>query len=476
MLESPIVGLSVQSRGVLFALVAGAVVVRVALITWSVVQRPEVFRPPPSEVAALEEAFADPEHPFVHPVGFEVSSVAFSAVCAGEGYSSPFGGGTGPTAWAAPGVVAVFAFAFATAGCFTGGSVLVLQAIAVTVSAGLVVLAATVSRRLYVSRVAGLWAAALVAVSFWDLRHYLSASWHDLNLPALGLTAVLAALLVVRERPTPGRVAACAAVSAAAGLVNPVLLVAAGAGLAWLAVRGSLRPVGTVKAVLGFLLIHLAVVGPYVLWQHGRLDRWVLVKSNLPFELYLGNRPDVGGVLTAEALDRHHPGQSREAFRRYRVLGEAEFLRRSGLQFVRELEPARFLRATARRVWHFFFWHHRQPWDGGWSLVAERIAGALPGLVLLGYPLLRGRHRRRSGDLLVYVVLGAYAAPYLVTGVTERYVAVLTPAVLILLAGLVSGAARSVPRLEDEDPGERTPAPGPSPARPPAGALGGRGP
>lgn len=458
------------------AVVAGAVVLRLALITWNVVQRPEVFRPPPADVAALEEAFADPEHPFVHPVGFEVSSVAFSAVCAGEGYSSPFGGGTGATAWAAPGVVAVFAFAFATAGCFTGGSVLVLQAVAVTVSAGLVVLAAAVGRRLYASRVAGLWAGALVAFSFWDLRYYLSASWHDLNLPALGLTAVLAALLLLRERPTPGRVATCGAVSAAAGLVNPVLLVAAGAGLAWLAVRGSLRPMGTAKAVLGFLLLHLAVVGPYVLWQHGRLDRWVLVKSNLPFELYLGNRPDVGGVLTGEALARHHPGQSREAFRRYRTLGEAEFVRRSGRRFVRELEPARFLRATARRVWHFFFWHRRQPWDGGWSLLAERIAGAVPGLVLLAYPLIRRRHRRGSADALVYVVLGAYVAPYLVTGVTERYVAAVTPAVLILLAGLVSGAARNGRRIRAEAPGARTPAPGPSPARPPGGAPGGRGP
>lgn len=70
-------------------------------------------------------------------------------------------------------------------------------------------------------------------------------------------------------------------------------------------------------------------------------------------------------MLTGEALARHHPGQNREAFRRYRTLGEAEFVRRSGRRFVRELEPARFLRTTARRVWHFFFWHRRQPWDGG---------------------------------------------------------------------------------------------------------------
>lgn len=469
-------GPSAQTRPALAALVAGAVVVRVALITWNVVQRPEVFRPPSAEAAVLEEAFADPENPFVHPVGFEVSNVAFSAVCAGEGYSSPFGGGTGPTAWAAPGVVAVYALAFATAGCFTGGSVLVLQAVAVTVSAGLVVLAAAVARRLYASRAAGLWAAALVAVSFWDLRHYLSASWHDLNLPALGLTAVLAALLALRERPTPGRVATYGAVSAAAGLINPVLLAAAGAGLAWLAVRGSLRPVGTVKAVGAFLLLHLAVVGPYVLWQHGRLDRWVLVKSNLPFELYLGNRPDVGGVLTGEALDRHHPGQSREAFRRYRLLGEAEFVRQSGRRFLRDLEPARFGRNTARRVWHFFFWHYRQPWDSGWSLVAERIAGALPGLVLLAYPLIRRRHRRGSDDLLVYIVLGAYMAPYLVTGVTERYLAPVTPAVLVFVAGLVSGAARSGPRLRGGDPEERNPEPAPFPGLPGAGASVGRGP
>lgn len=108
--------------------------------------------------------------------------------------------------------------------------------------------------------------------------------------------------------------------------------------------------------------------------------------------------------------------------------------------------------------------------------MAERIAGAVPGLVLLAYPLIRRRHRRGSPGALIYVVLGAYVAPYLVTGVTERYVAAVTPAVLILLAGLVSGVARSGPRLKDEAPGDRTPAPEPSPVRRPAGALGGRGP
>ena len=54
----------------------------------------------------------------------------------------------------------------------------------------------------------------------------------------------------------------------------------------------AVRETAVVVLVCAFLL------APYILYQHQQLHTWSFVKSNGAFELYLGNIPDFGGVLT----------------------------------------------------------------------------------------------------------------------------------------------------------------------------------
>ncbi len=431
-------------------IVLAAVVLRLALVGWNVASRPELFRPSPRALAEIGTAYADPERTFAPRIGFEVGSIAYSIACAGEGFANPFGAGTGPTAWVAPVPVAVYAIAFALFGCFSGGAVLALLAVALAASALTVRLAYAAAGRIFPGERAAPVAGVLAALSPWDLRLFLSGSFLDLNLPGLALLLVVALLLRGCGRATGPRWAAFGAAAALAALVSPVLVLPAAACLGFAIVRG--RIAGheeRVRAVALFLLAQVILVGPYAAWQSARIGAWTYVKSNLPFELWLGNHPSGGGVHTAEALKALHPSQSLRELRDYRRLGEAAYVRERGERFVRGLDPGRFARATVWRAVHFFGGYTAMPWEGGWTLLAKRALAVVPALVLIGLPAARRLRALSLGDgaWTVYVAIAAYAAPYLLTGMMERYVAPAIPLVLVLASGFVArgriSAARS---------------------------------
>lgn len=416
----------------LLSLVALALALRAGAVVWSLVDHPEFFRPDPTRI---EAQLSDPSTPFVHPLGFEVSNVAWSLACAGEGFASPFGGDTGPTGWVSPGIVAVWATVFAVAGCFTPGSVALLLALGGTASAAMVLLAAAAGARLGGART-GRVAALLVACSPWDLLLFHAASLMDINLYALALLGLIALLLALWRQPSRGRLSAFAVGSAVATLVNPALFFAAVAGCTFLLVRPpgpGLRPL---RAVTLFVLIHLAVVGPWIVHQHRAVGGWFFVKSNASFEIALGNRPEVAGILRPETFEEYHPSRNPEEYRNYRRLGERAYVERHFDRFVRSFEPARFARATGRRFLRLFYWYIPEPWQGAASVWGYRLLTLLPGLLFIVYPL--ARVRLDKGDALVYLATAGYTAPFLVTGVMERYTLALTVPALLLASRLVA--------------------------------------
>lgn len=420
----------------LAAVLALAILLRLGLLAANAATRPELFRPSLEERAAVAAALADDSEPSVPTVGFEVGNVAYALVCTGEGFASPFGGATGPTAWVAPGLVAIYAAAFGLFGCLSGGAVLALFGVALAGSALTVLLAHDAASRLFAGAPrAPVLAALLVALSPWDLRLYHAESLLDLHLPTAAFLLLLVLLLRLRERPSLPGLAGFSVAAAGVTLVNPVLVAVAVVGLGSLVLS---RRVPAVRALASFLLAFLVLVGPYVAWQRARLGGWTFVKSNLPFELHLGNHPGGAGLYTPERLAGLHPSQDVAEYRDYRRLGELAYVRSRGRELLRELDLRRFALATVRRVVYLLFLHREMPWDGGWDLVVKRILAVVPGTVLLVYPFVRRRFGR--ADLLVYLGVAAYMAPYALTGVAERYGVPLTTVALVLAAG---GAAEA---------------------------------
>ena len=373
-----------------------AVVLRLGLLTWSFAVHPRLLEPRVPEVAPWE--------PDLRPVGFEAGSIADALVCRDRGFADPFGAPTGPTAWISPGVVAPYAVAFALFGCFTPAAVVSVFLFAVAVSALLTLLAAAAANRLCGDPWAATAAAFLAAVSPFDLTLFTAASALDLNLHALLLLLLVYLLLGLCGEPrdpvgAPRRVLAFAAVAAVATLFNPVLAAVAAGGVVvalWPGPQaatpraGRWRPLATALATLAAAAV--LGVGPYVAYQRATLGAWVPVKSNAPFELSLGNRPDVAGVLDRTVFHRHHPSRNDRELALYRHLGEVRYVERHARRFRDEVSAGDFARWTLRRTGAFFF-----GFEAADSQTLRRLARAQAGRILLARPGPRPLPARRPG-------------------------------------------------------------------------------
>ena len=338
-------------------------------------------------------------------------------------------------------------------------------------------------------------AGGLLAVSPWDLAVFHARSLLDPNLTAVAALALLALLVRIADRPTPAALAGYGALAGVAVLINPVLALPGICGLAVVVLgaalakwrrspagttmgRGAVAPGSTIAVALGlFVAGQLLLVGPWVLHQHAALGGWSLVKSNLPFEIAIGNRPGIDGVYEPETFAAIHPSANREEFARYRRLGERAYVEERFDRFRERFDPSRFARATARRAAHALFLSHSRPWQSRGSRWLHALLAPIPGLVLLLYPLARrrlrqpgappaavadgpGRQRSASldlirGDAILYVVALTYVGPYLLTGVTERYLLPLVPLVLVLASGPLAACAERAGAISSWSPRRR---------------------
>jgi hypothetical protein len=412
-----------------------ATLVRLLLAADNLAANPDFLA---QDLPAVQRALADSSRPFMDSFGFEASNIAHALVCSGEGFASPFGGATGPTAWIAPGVVAVYAASFALWGCFTVEAILFMFAVALAVSWVTTVMVFHIGARLGGDAETGLLAALFFALLPFEAWIFHVSGQLDFNLQIAWFAALLLAVLRAMERRCPQRETELGFVSAAAVLFYPGFVLCTALSLMFVARGRTTREVIRLVAIVTF--VHVAVVGPYVGWQSMRLGGFVPVKSNGIFELALGNTFVAEGVLNDDVFSVSHPSQNVVEFQRYQELGELTYVRSAFDAFVDELRWTDFLHATLRRFNAFFVAYEIKAWDQSQRVVAAKsMLWKLPVLALLSLVLMRrGRLARLEVLLLLFTL--AYATPYLVTGVMERYRLPMVTTVAVLLA-LVTAAA-----------------------------------
>ena len=420
----------------LLAVVLLAALLRLLLLADNLASSPDFGV---QDVGAVRAAISDPTRPFMNSFGFEASNIAYALVCAGEGYASPFGGATGPTAWIAPGVVALYAAAFALWGCFTAESILFAFVVALAVSLTTTVVVYCIGRRVGGTAASGLMAALGFAVLPFEAWIFHVNGHLDFNVQVAWFALLLLAVLRAHDAARSRRFVELGLVSSVAALFNPGFILCTAVALPFLVHRLPAREIARLVAIV--LVVHAVVVGPYVGWQSRRLGGFVPVKSNGAFELALGDTAGSDGVLGDAVFAAAHPSQNAAEFRRYRELGETAYVRRALATFTRDVQTAEFLGATARRAYQFFLAYELKPWDRSKLAVAVKSAlWKLPALsLLLLLVLRRGRLARLEVLMLVFTL--AYAVPYLLTGVMERYrlPMVTTVAVLLALAAVEIG-------------------------------------
>jgi len=269
-----------------------------------------------------------------------------AALVEGRGFSDPFAGGTGPTAWVSPLPVWIEAGVFALCGVKTAAAAGVLLFLSAAGLAGaLALLLAAVAPGGRAATLGTFLAFLLYCLVLpGNPLRVLSEAWLDLLLSA----ALLWALVGV-DRPAARAV--LVGVALLAPLDNAGLAAATGLALLLLAWRGRRQPERRWLAAVALAGLGLATAG-WAVRNRAALGRFIPLKSNGWFELHLANVDSADGRPRMETVLRRLPFFDVGEFARYRDLGEVRYVetfRAPALAALRA-DPAHFLGNVLRRL------------------------------------------------------------------------------------------------------------------------------
>jgi hypothetical protein len=411
----------------LFWMVAVGVVLRVALILF--------FRyydfSPENEFFAEAPFTPDAIRHFPFGFGYETGSVAYS-LATGHGFSSPFGGPTGPTAWLAPVYPALCAVVFKIFGSFTLTAGFVMLSIN-SLFAALTCIPICRIGELTVGRKAGLlsgwmWSAGLFFM-------YWPTTWvWEVSLSALLLSILFLQSLRLASDPGWKAWARFGLVWGLAALTNPALLAFLPASGLYPAYRLWKNRQLPLRAVSVSALIFMLCIAPWLVRNRVVFGQWIFIRGNAPFEISLGNYHLSNGM----GWYGKHPSQNKFEYAKYQHLGEVAYVAQKKQivsAFIRQY-PREFVDLCLTRMTAFWL---------GSVLTTERwwlywFFQPLSALTLLGLIAILGS--KADGVWLYFWLLLSYPVTYYLAFAQPRYRHAIEPEMLLLATYLVHGAIR----------------------------------
>jgi hypothetical protein len=372
-------------------------------------------------------------HNWLYSRGIEQGTLAQSMVT-GHGFSSPFGGSTGPTAMLSPGYPAIIALFFRVFGSFTFTAAIAIMVMQLLFTVATVLLIMRVALRCFGTRTANM------AGTFWAMSLpllWMPTIFWETCLSTMLLVGMIALALRGEQRPMGPLWAGLGAYCGLAALVNPALLLSMLALLGWTAWQT--RKTFRYWPLLG-LLAFLVVFSPWP-WRNLRvLGAFIPLRSTVGFELWVGNRAGATGFLDQSQF----PLFSRWELAQYVSKGEVVYMRdKSTLakEYIRA-HPAEFLRLSGIRFMRF--WTGTGNQDGSVVFAIHAILTTSLAVIGLGRLL---RERRPSMAVLFLLPLILFPLPYYITHAEFRYRLVVDPLLTILAGFGVCGSDVWVKKL-----------------------------
>ena len=282
--------------------------------------------------------------------GWEIGRIAYS-LANGHGFSSPFGGDTGPSAWTAPVYPWIVSLAFRAFGSYSHAASFALLTFNSLCSALTAWPIYRIARRVFNEHVA-LWSgwiwALLPYIMYWSVRWI----W-ETSLTALLLS--LAFMLTV-EMEGDDRITSWIGYGVlwgVIGLTNPStlsFLPFAGCWLAYQLYRRGKRFV--LPAIVGAVLFWMTMM-PWLVRNYEVFHKPVFVRDNVGVEIRCGNNPLAEGIW----VGMYHPSQNPILYRQYQEMGEAAYSAeqsRLAKQWIAD-NPKQFAIVTFRKF--VFYWN-----------------------------------------------------------------------------------------------------------------------
>jgi 4-amino-4-deoxy-L-arabinose transferase-like glycosyltransferase len=362
--------------------------------------------------------------------GWEMGRVARS-IALGQGFSNPYGGNTGPTAWEPPLYPYLMAGVFKLCGVYTYASAWVLLSINSLFSALTTIPIFLIAHRTFGERVArwSAWAWALNPyIWYWSI-HWI---W-DTTFTPLVLTLIFLVALELQEwRGFQGWII-FAALWGVGALANPSMLAFLPFCGIWIWRQRFRNGLPSLAGVVLSSVVFFLVLSPWLVRNYEVFGRFVFLRDDFGLQFRLGNWKGADGMLMAYL----QPNLNHLEFERFRRMGELAYAadcKRLAFDWISE-NPARFTVISLKRF--FYYWNgvpkptdSRAPWDFRSSLFLASSVLAIWGL---GTAL---RQKLRGAWLFAGLIL-TYPTTYYFVFPHARYRHPIEPELVILTVFLL---------------------------------------
>jgi 4-amino-4-deoxy-L-arabinose transferase-like glycosyltransferase len=374
--------------------------------------------------------------------GWEMGRIGRS-IALGQGFSNPYGGDTGPSAWEPPLYPYLMGAVFKVFGIYSYASAWVLLTINCVFSVITCIPIYRIAGRVFDQRIA-LWSAWIWAllpyVWYWSV-HWL---WDTTISPFL-LSVIFLTALELETRQGWRGWAIFGALWGIAGLANPSLLAFLPACGIWIWWRRHRRGLPSIGGVVLASAVFVLVLSPWLVRNHRVFGHFVFIRNDFGLQFRLGNSKDADGI----SLVNLQPNMNQLEFEKFKRMGELAYAadcRRIALDWIRE-DRWRFVAVSFKRF--VYYWDgmprptdSRAPWDFRNSLFLASSVLALWGLV-------RAVRQKCPGAWLFALLVLTYPTTYYFVFPHARYRHPLEPELLILAVFLVSEAQGRRQRTSD---------------------------
>jgi 4-amino-4-deoxy-L-arabinose transferase-like glycosyltransferase len=373
--------------------------------------------------------------------GWEMGRVARS-IAQGQGFSNPYGGNTGPTAWEPPLYPYLMAGVFKLFGIYTYASAWVLLSINGLFAAVTTIPIYLIAQKTFDERVArwSAWGWALNPyIWYWSI-HWI---WDTTFTPLILSLIFLVTLELQQWQGWQGWVL-FAGLWGIGALANPSMLTFLPFCGLWVWRRRFKNGLPSLSGVILSSAVFFLVLSPWLVRNYEVFGRFVFLRDDFGLQFRLGNSKGAEGMLMAHL----QPNLNKLEFEKFERLGELAYAadcKRIAFDWIRE-NPRRFALVSLKRF--FYYWNgvpkdtdSRAPWDFRNSLFLASSVLALWGL---GRAL---RQKRPAAWLFAGLIL-TYPTTYYFVFPHARYRHPIEPELLILAAFLLLQTGKADAALE----------------------------
>jgi 4-amino-4-deoxy-L-arabinose transferase-like glycosyltransferase len=372
--------------------------------------------------------------------GWEMGRVGRS-IALGHGFSSPYEGDTGPTAWEPPLYPYLIGGVFKLFGIYTHASAWVLLTINSLFATLTTIPVFLIARRTFGERVA-FWSAYAWALNpyvwYWSI-HWI---W-DTTLTPLILALLFLLALELEEWPGVRGWIIFGSLYGLGALANPTMLAFLPFCGLWIWWRRWRRGLPSLAGIALASITFFLVLSPWLIRNYKVFGHFVFLRDDFGLQFRLGNGPAADGMLMAY-LQPNLNQPELEAFQQMGELAYADRCKRIAFEWVRE-HPARFALISLKRF--FYYWNgvprpsdSRVPVDFRTSLFLATSVLALWGLA-------RALRQKRPGAWLFAGLVLTYPTVYYFVYPHARYRHPIEPELLALIVFLFSQASRHAQAL-----------------------------